>query len=159
MRWILSVLLLCCASCLGCLRGDLDHNGRVDFADLQILMSEWMQTEECMANKLVVITEPTNSWTGYYELQEELHEGYPVWKQEAENHYISVNATRNTYVLSGGIGVWNIAGGYAADGLDYIGVYTGAGFGFQGGTATVTEYIEAGGEMISFYEIESMWGF
>jgi hypothetical protein len=57
MKWILVCLILFLSQlCPAKLRADLNGDCRVDFADLHILMSEWMQEEECMAlpNQVIV---------------------------------------------------------------------------------------------------------
>jgi hypothetical protein len=56
MRIIVCLFLLCAVPCFGQLRADLNSDGRVNFQDLAILMSEWMQ-EETMANNCLYFDE------------------------------------------------------------------------------------------------------
>lgn len=60
--WIsLCLILFLSVLCPAKLRGDLNGDCKVDMADLIILLSEWMQEEECMANNYLTF----DGSTGY----------------------------------------------------------------------------------------------
>jgi hypothetical protein len=137
---------------LGCLRSDLNHDGRVDIADLAILMSEWLQQEDCnmsLPAQIMVsgITNPTDANglypfivvnDGYYRTSDTRYISYSEgWSFgsviEGKVYFVGDDGDANNLPTS-----WTEQPGYS-------------------GTVIVTEYTDTGGIMLDLYDEFWSW--
>jgi hypothetical protein len=153
MKWILVCLILFLSQlCPAKLRADLNGDCRVDFADLHILMSEWMQEEFCeMALPAQIrvngITEP-EALNGIYQLIDGVYLlGGNV------RYYVSFND--ESWVIGDGVLAPNAFVGDDGDANNLPTSWTEQP-GYSG-TVIVTEYTDTGGIMLDLYDELWSW--